>query len=583
MPSIVSHKYRTHSAKQFMESLSEGVRTYGANTATADEDSTTITISSNVFSTMRVGDILMINNESRLITAIASNGTEVTVNTAFSTAISTQLFTTREQLAAYDTYYLFIGRTTPWANDAAPDTPVDTVANTSYDYLNDVVALKRITADNLVYVVPRYNWENGVVYNMYDHRTRITGNSSVESLLGNTANPFYVRTSTNDVFKCLYNGRANANSAEFPQSIEEPTITGVPSVSDIIGSASNSQNQYEWKYLYTISDYDAERFLTTDYMPVRDASDTLDSGSGDVYNDNSNLYTAFDFARTTGNGAIYTIIVEDGGTGYENPPQVDIVGDGQGATATAELTGNVVTSIRMNSYGTDYSHATVTIDGDGSGATATAIISPRNAFANTSGIFYRTNHGISNKDELFAHKIMLYVELDGIEGGAITTENEYRRIGILKNPSLLSGEIASANVYDTRTVLTYTGDQFIKDEIVWQESTGAYGIVVEQTVTELKLSHVSGSFSASEDIDTTIVGVGNGNTEAVRALTQNAVPTAVPTEFSAITASGGQATISRVEESPILPLTGEILYVDQRVPITQNTLQVEVVRTILSF
>ena len=102
MPVVTTQKYHTHNAKQFVESLTEGFRTYGANTITANANSTVLTISGNVFSTMRVGDILIVNTESRLINAIATNGTAVTVNSAFSTAITTQLFKTREQLVAYD-------------------------------------------------------------------------------------------------------------------------------------------------------------------------------------------------------------------------------------------------------------------------------------------------------------------------------------------------------------------------------------------------------------------------------------------------------------------------------------------------
>jgi hypothetical protein len=583
MPSVTTQKYHMHNAKQFVESLSEGFRTYGANTITANANSTVLTISGNVFNTMRVGDILMVNAESRLITNIASNGTAVTVNTAFSTELTPQLFKTREQLAAYDSYYLFIGRSTPWANsDTEPETPTDSVYDTAYNYLRDTLAISRITDDNLIYVIPRHNWTNGSSYLMYDHR------NSSNTVLSNTTHFSYVLTSANDVFKCIHDGRTN--STFIPESIEEPSISDVPSINSIITTEGENQTELQWKYMYSLSSEDVNKYLTGDYMPLHDASDVLDPSTGDVQNDSSALFQTFEEARNSGNGAIYVIIVDEGGSDYNpsNPPSVNIDGDGSSAVASVELTGNAVTAVRMVAYGQNYSFANVTIttSNSGSGAMATAIISPRNTFANTSGLHYVSNHNISNKDELLSSHVMLYVELDSGEGGNVTTENEYRRVGILKNPLLQNGEVATGNVYDMTTHLTIsTADNFNKDEIVFQPSTGAYGVVVEQTASILRVVHTSAlTFTASESANTTIIGIGNGNTESVLLLSDNGVPSSLPEIFDdIITASGATATVSNVETPDIIAYTGEVLFVNHVQPIIRANNQSEVIRTILAF
>lgn len=585
MPVVTTHKYHTHNAKQFVESLTEGFRTYGANTISANANSVVLTVSGNVFSTMRVGDILLVNNESRLITDVAANGRAVTVNTAFSTALSPQLFKTREPLAAYDSYYLFIGRSTPWANnDLTPETPTDAVKDSTYDYLRDALAIRRITDEDLIYVVPRHTWVNGAKYLMYDHRT------SSDTLLNNTTHFPYVLTSENHVFKCIHNGRTSSNDASIPASVEEPSLSDIPTPSAIITSAGENDTEYQWKYMYSLSVEDTEKYLTGDYMPVHDAADVLNPATGDVQADSSALSQSFEAARSTGNGAIYAIMVEDGGSDYnpDNPPSVVIQGDGSGALASVELTGNAVTAIYMTAYGQNYSFANVSIEtsNSGSGASATAMISPRNTFANSSGIFYITNHSISNKDELYAKRVMLYVELVDDEGGNITTANEYRRIGILKNPLLLNGEVATANVYDLSTQLTIsTADQFTKDEIVFQPSTGAYGVVVEQIAPVLKLVHVSAvPFTTSETANTTIIGIGNGNTDAILTLSDNGVPSALPEMFADIVeASGATATVLDVAAPSIAPFTGEILYVNHTNPVIRGNNQSEVIRTILTF
>lgn len=583
MSVITTEKYHIHGAQQFVESLTEGLRTYGANTASVNANSTVVSISGNVFSTMRVGDILIINNESRLITAMASNGTSVTVNAAFSTAISNQLFKTREALAQYDTYYLFIGRSTPWANgDSYPETPVDT-EQSSYDYLRDALALRRLTDSDVAYVVPNYVWSNNSTYQMYDHRT-------TSAQFANTEYGYpYVVTSTNDVFKCIFNGRTSANDETIAISIQEPTITGVASPSDLVTSLAENQKFYTWKYLYSISAEADQKFKTTEYIPVFSPSDTRDPGTGDVQNDNSAAYTVFNAARSSGNGAIYQIVVESGGDHY-NPnaaPIVTIDGDGTGAIASARLTGNVVTGIHMEAYGRNYSFANVhiTTSNSGSGAAATAIISPRAPFSNTSGLYYISNHGISPRQELHAHRVMLYAELTGTEGGLITTANEYRRIGIIKNPLLINGEIASANTYDLSTILTIspTGT-FAKDEVVYQSETGAYGVVVEQSENTLKLVHASRIPFSTTANDTTIIGIGNGNTAAVVAASGNHVPSALPEMFTNIVeASGATAIVLDVTAPNIVPRTGEILYVNHVTPVYRANSQTEAIRTILTF
>jgi len=586
MSVVTTLKYRSHNAKQFVESLTEGFRTYGANTISANANSTVLSISGNVFSTMRVGDILLVNSESRLITNIESNGTSVTINSTFSTAISSQLFKTREPLASFDTYYFLLGRSTPWpSGDTDISDTVDSEESTN-DYLDDALSIRRITEEDLIFVVPKVDWTNNSKYSMFDHRANIA------ALIANTTHPLYVRNSTNDVFKCLYNGRTTSNDATIANSTSEPSISGVASPSDIITSSAENNRYYLWKYLYTISSEDEEKFVTGNYMPVRDASDTLDTSTGDVFNDSSARYITFNTARTTGNGGIYQIVVDAAGNNYSSaaPPSVVIDGDGSGAVATVEISGNNIIDIHMITYGENYSFADVRIvtgtGVSGSGATASAIISPRNSFANDSGLHYFSNHAINNKNELYAKHVMLYVELEGSEGGFITTANEYRRIAILKNPLLVNGEVATANLYDMTTTLTITtGETFNKDEIVYQASTGAYGVVVEQSAGTLKLVHVSrAAFTANDAVDRTIIGIGNGNTTAVEAASQNVVPSALPESFEDIVAaSGATGVVTAVLSPDIIPRTGEILFVQHLSPIFRANTQTEVIRTVLTF
>ena len=91
-------------------------------------------------------------------------------------------------------------------------------------------------------------------------------------------------------------------------------------------------------------------------------------GGGAVIDSNGfNIRTNQIFENPTGNG-VATIPVLSGGSGYLAPPYVEIVGDGKGATAIANLAEGRVTSITITNPGTDYtSPPTVNILGGGQG------------------------------------------------------------------------------------------------------------------------------------------------------------------------------------------------------------------------
>jgi hypothetical protein len=61
---------------------------------------TTVTASANIASFTQVGDIITANGEDRLVATLAANGTEFTVNAAFSTALTTQAFTRKWRYAS---------------------------------------------------------------------------------------------------------------------------------------------------------------------------------------------------------------------------------------------------------------------------------------------------------------------------------------------------------------------------------------------------------------------------------------------------------------------------------------------------
>lgn len=125
----------------------------------------------------------------------------------------------------------------------------------------------------------------------------------------------------------------------------------------------------------------------------------------------------------TVSGTIDAVKIISGGYNY-GVAFVSIVGDGYGATATATIdpaTGEIV-KINITNRGQNYTFANVVIYGNGNGASARAIMSPYGG------------HGKNSPDEFFARTLMFYGNISGDLNQGLSVDNDYRQIGIIKNP-----------------------------------------------------------------------------------------------------------------------------------------------------
>ena len=163
--------------------------------------------------------------------------------------------TQKDQVGNSTILYAVLGRNRAYTDENNPDTPIETDKNKQYELWRDAVAGRKITAGDVEHVVPRYNWTAGTVYAMY----RDTDKTMYERA-------FYVFTSENNVYKCLNNNKGAASTVE-PTGYSTRTFT----LSD----------GYTWKYMYTISLGQADKFLTAAYMPVRSLANTDASAEGD--------------------------------------------------------------------------------------------------------------------------------------------------------------------------------------------------------------------------------------------------------------------------------------------------------------
>jgi hypothetical protein len=396
--------------------------------------------------------------------------------------------------AANTTLYFYVGGVSPFTNDSEPPTPTNSTANIEFIPWRDSIAAKRVQASDAVHVVDRYNWTTGTVYDRYDDQDT--------NLLDDD---FYVMTDEYNVYKCLFNNSGAASTIK-------PTGTST--------ARFTTADSYVWKYMYTLTTSDALKFLTNEYIPVR-TDGTVSAAAVD--------------------GAIESIIVTAGGTGYGSAPGVTINGDGTGATATAVIAGGIVTGVTITNAGSGYTFATVTFASGA--ATARAILSPKGG------------HGANAIEELGGKFIMLNVRLDGTEGGTISTENDFRKVGLIRDPFEYgtSNRALGANY---RQTFRYTV----------ADATGAF--TLDETVTV-------GSNTA------TVVEWDNANKYLYTAKP-------LPKDFANTGSisggtSGTTGTISGISTPGLQPYTGDVLYIENRSPISRATDQIEDVKLIIEF
>jgi hypothetical protein len=374
------------------------------------------------------------------------------------TAIVTSKFRTlnaenfKEDIAN-SSVYVAIGKTDAWSNatsdttDTTPFTPYDTI-DALVEARENIFAIKRLAAGDVSHVIPRHTWTTGTSYYAWD---------SDDADIFDKA--FYVITSEFKVYKCI--------SAPGVGSTQEPTQT--------LTAPQAESDLYIWKYMYTVAVADAEKFLTTSYMPVKtinvesyanDAAAELALSEGD-YAQYLNQKASRDAVAPSAAAGIERIEVTAGGTGYTSKPDVFITGAGTGASVAAgdiTLTGGAVTAIAVTAKGTDYSTAHIVISGGGgSDATARAVLSPENG------------HGTDPVKELGGFFSAVNTLLDGTGGGDLTVGNDFRQITLIKNPYNFDGvSIATASTAKGTGALSFasTTSSFQVDELITQ-GTGA--------------------------------------------------------------------------------------------------------------
>jgi len=492
--------------------------------------------------------------------------------------------------AANTIYYAFAAKSTPFDDDLNPPVNGNSTQEYYYDIFDDLIFGKKVTPQDVNFMIRKIMWESGKVYEPANILTE-----NLESL------DFYAISEENDnqseainysVFKCLNNNGGIASTAKPRQSEVTPE-----------DEYYRTSDGYEWKYVFTIPATTWNRFNTNKYVPVVENADVVANavfGTIESYivEDPGRDYNSYakGFVRrgsVAGNNQIIslaggknvTLTVDDvigfniesvtsdtdaggvivlkdleqdtvqlagisgtfsiGDTLYNSANtfssvirdvqyEVDSLssnagfyegssiyirsGAGEGQLRTVNeyiVTGDERRILIDEAFTTNLDTTsefeiapTVKIEGDGVGAKAIAIIDPTRqssvkrieviekgvnyTYANVS-ITANTGflnpedisetiitasarltplvsppggHGSDAINELYSNRIGISVEFSGSEGGTIPTQNDFRKVGIIKNPlfanlelqieSTDGSDVNPTSFFDDEPIITFT-------------------------------------------------------------------------------------------------------------------------------
>ena len=478
--------------------------------------------------------------------------------------------------AAKSTYYMLIGKATPFTSgtsggtDSAPPTPVDDVSSEFYVW-DQTIAGKNIASTDVQNVLPRRDWANSTTYDMYDD-TISASNTTTSGATNLYDSTFYFRTSDNRVYLVLDNNAGTAYSGSEPTSESNTPF---------------ASGGYVLKYMYTISASDQVKFLTTDFMPVRTdttvsaaATDgkieslVVTGGSGytqgtyfaAVYGDGANQGTA--------SGAIVKIVVDSDGV-------LNAFGLTDGTDTTIQSGGSGYTFGQVNlGAGFTFSDAGLTSTSNigGSGGSIRVVISPKGG------------HGANAVDQLGGHYVMLNTLFIGAERDDLLTGNDFRNIAIAVDPtnfgtSTVATDATIRQTYALKLASSGLSGTFTPDEKITQTSTGAVGKVVEWD-SSLNILYYQPERYADFGTPSANGGlIAFSGANAVTGADSSATGTPDADADSAVTLSGGNTiTFTNGYANPELePDSGDIIYNENRSPISRATDQTEDIKIIVEF
>jgi hypothetical protein len=223
-------------------------------------------------------------------------------------------------------YYAFVGdHETVASSEEEINQPTETFRNTNTNVYRNMIFGKRITADDMSFVINRTDWTAGTTYAMYDDQKIDIQDTN-----------FYVMVDENSfkhVYKCL------SNNNDSP-STDKPLYKNAKYEADLFSAGDDyyeTSDGYQWKYMYSIASSTFDKFATEKYIPV--VSNTVVESNAQE-------------------GAIDVIKVTDSGKNYENHLKSQFLRADIGRITKTLIEGDTIEADPADSTGASHFDAT---------------------------------------------------------------------------------------------------------------------------------------------------------------------------------------------------------------------------------
>lgn len=465
-----------------------------------------------------------------------------------------------------DRHYIAIGRSEEWNEENLPPTPYSGTED-SLVFRSGIQSMKQVP--DVSYVVPRFSWIAGNFYegwsSGYGSNTEVKSSTTASGAFA--PNPFYILTDDNNVYVCIKQGRTTAGTPR--ASLYKPVNTST-------SVFSAGADGYFWKFLYNIGAAEARKFLTSTYMPVERIVDEAAGGAADDDLSVSRLQQR-GIQTAAIPGQLIGIAIDNPGTGYTSQPTITITGrarQGLGqvptpATASAKIFNGGITDIFMKNnsddanfvFGRDYADASIKVSGgSGSGAILRALISGDSGMGGNSTL------------DLHSSAMMFNAQLKGTENDDFQTTNDFRQIGIIRNPVKDSAQFAS--FVETPECTSPTLSAF-KRLYVNTASLVPENITGDQTITQGGSVAVIDFYDAARGI------------MFVHQTRETGYSAFDSVSVCQVSGGGGTATPIGTNNQPVLRpsevdvYSGEVVYIDNRIAVSRDADQTEDIKVVI--
>jgi hypothetical protein len=509
-------------------------------------------------------------------------------------------------------YYTFIGLpnstdtatgsgTTDW-NTNTPS-PKDMFKEQN-DYYDTMLALKKVTTQDVRRMVRKVNWTSSVKYDMYRHDYNVSNLSSITGATNLYDANYYVVNTNFQVYICLQNGTDPEHPTGQP-SLDEPTFTDLEP-----RAAGSSGDGYIWKYLFTISPNDIIKFDSLDFIPVP-SNWGNDADSASIKN--NAISGEIKIVTITNRGNQYS----PAGT-YKNIP---ILGDGTGGRVSISVGADgKVSSVDVTNGGSRYTRGTIQFYPSGpalevGGTNLTSIGLNAVGSASTSIATFDViippsgGHGYDVYKELGAYRVLVYSRYENTGTNPdFIVGNDFARVGIVKNPTtfgskteLLSSNQASAlgalkltnpnlGSYDADTIITQTigiGSTAVAKVASYDATTGVLKYYQPVGLAVTAFNYKLLNFKRNSELATggalTIFGATSGSNLEIQTTYGTSSNPGVTTTVGNRIINLDQNYIEGIANPEVEKYSGEIIYIDNRAAIPRSFTQKEDIKIVLEF